>query len=123
MPCLRRVAAWSRKDIVEAIWPRCGGTCRAALTPLSRVKARQHAKRARVVFEKAVARLPESGVPSRLGEEDIFSKFVVPDIDGLSALSGGKLLKNADRARVRSKIAIQTLKDRGALAARASRTR
>jgi Lrp/AsnC family transcriptional regulator, leucine-responsive regulatory protein len=111
-PCLRRVKRLEREGVIEGY--------RAALrrdriglgfSVFLGVKIEGHANERALVFEQAVAAMPEV-IACHLvsGEADYFLEVVVPDLADYQHFLVDKLLNLTMVREVRSNIAIQTLK-------------
>jgi Lrp/AsnC family transcriptional regulator, leucine-responsive regulatory protein len=111
-PCLRRVKRLEREGVIEGY--------RASLrrdriglgfSVFLGVKIDGHANKRALVFEKAVAAMPEV-IACHLvsGEADYFLEVVVPDLADYQHFLVEKLLNLTMVREVRSNIAIQTLK-------------
>lgn len=111
-PCLRRVKRLEREGVIEGY--------RASLrrdriglgfSVFLAVKIDGHANERALVFEKAVAAMPEV-IACHLvsGEADYFLEVVVPDLADYQHFLVDKLLNLMMVREVRSNIAIQTLK-------------
>jgi Lrp/AsnC family transcriptional regulator, leucine-responsive regulatory protein len=111
-PCLRRVKRLEREGYIEGY--------RAALrrervglsfSVFVGVKIEGHANERALLFEKAVAAMPEVIACHMIaGEADYLLEVVVPDLEGYQQFLVGKLLNLPMVREVRSNIAIQTVK-------------
>jgi len=111
-PCLRRVKRLEREGYIEGY--------RAALrrervglsfSVFVGVKIEGHANERALLFEKAVAAMPEVIACHLIaGEADYLLEVVVPDLEGYQQFLVGKLLNLPMVREVRSNIAIQTVK-------------
>jgi len=111
-PCLRRVKRLEREGYIEgyraALRRERGGL---SFSVFVGVKIEGHANERALLFEKAVAAMPEVIACHMIaGEADYLLEVVVPDLEGYQQFLVGKLLNLPMVREVRSNIAIQTVK-------------
>ena len=111
-PCLRRVKRLEREGYIDgyrAVLRR--DRVGLGFSVFVGVKIEGHANERALVFEKAVAAMPEVIACHLIsGEADYLLEVVVPDLESYQQFLVGKLLNLPTVREVRSNIAIQTLK-------------
>ena len=111
-PCLRRVKRLEREGFIDgyrAVLRR--DRVGLGFSVFIGVKIEGHANERALVFEKAVAAMPEVIACHLIsGEADYLLEVVVPDLESYQQFLVGKLLNLPTVREVRSNIAIQTVK-------------